>query len=285
MKNLFGALAALLASAFMLASPAPAQQFVYTANAGVSLFTGQAATTTATSAAVRLPAFSGYGTATITEAGITGSPSGCTVVLAYEGNNTTTAGATQATITFTPSTGVQYFTIAPTNSTGDNYVATYACSSTYPTAGTITMSFSPGPPSTTVTGSGTFTTSPLNTVGTTDPCQNSSLAKSSVSIAITSATTTQLVALAAGKKVYVCDMTVTTVGTSASVALTSGTGSACGTVDAVLTGAMVPSATVGVIHLGYGGTVATTPTAGDELCLTSGATVTSVEGVLSYIQQ
>lgn len=117
-------------------------QLTYTAQSGVALLTGAPATAAQTGVS-RLPNFVGTGTLAITESGITGSPSGCTVVLKYVANNASTAGATQQTISFTPSTGVQYFTVAPLNSTGDQYQAYYSCSSTYPTAGLISVAFSP----------------------------------------------------------------------------------------------------------------------------------------------
>jgi len=267
MKKFISVLAAVLFSL-----PLVAQQYTYTSQAGVSLFTNTAATVTETSAPVRLPNFSGAGTLTVTESGITGSPSGCTFVLKYQGNNSVTATAAVSTTSFTPATGVQTFFISPTVSAGDNYVGVFACS-VYPTAGLLTASFSPA-----------VTTFTANTPGTGDPCQNPSVAKSTVSVAVTSATTTRLVALVTGAQVYVCDLALTTVGTSASVQLEYGTGATCGTGTTALTGAMVPSATVGVIKLGFGGTVTTAP-ASQSLCLVSGATVTSVEGVLSYVQQ
>jgi hypothetical protein len=46
---------------------------------------------------------------------------------------------------------------------------------------------------------------------------------------------------------------------------------------------MIPSATVGSLHLGYGGTLMTT-NASDELCITAGGTA-SVQGVVTYVQQ
>ena len=283
MKN---RIARILAAFTLLALPAfltaQVPQVTNTAQAGVTLFVSIPATATATGAS-RLPTFSGTGTLTVVESGITGSPSGCTIVLAYVTNAAATATSTVSTTSFTPSTGVQTFTISPSVASGDNYQATYSCSSTYPTAGLLTATFSPTAASQAVTiTSGTVTNSPATTLA--DPCQNPSIAKSSAEINVSSATTTQLVALSGTKKIYVCDVTMSLVGTSPSAQFISGTGSACGTVDQTFTGAMVASATVGVIHLGYGGSIAVT-TGGDELCLVSGATVTTETGIVTYVQQ
>ena len=110
-----------------------------------TLFSGTAATATATSFAVRTPGQSGYGDLEITGSGITGSPSGCTIALAYQSNTGSPTGSTQATVSFTPGNSLQVLPVVPTNPTGDQYVATYACS-TYPTAGTISVAFAPTTP-------------------------------------------------------------------------------------------------------------------------------------------
>jgi hypothetical protein len=237
-----------------------------TAQAGVTLLTGVAATATATSNAIRLPNFSGTGTLTVTETGITGSPSGCTVTLAYQGNNVTTAGAVVSTTSFTPSTGAQTFSITPSVLTGDSYVAVYACSSTYPTAGSINISFSP------------FTSS------SADPCFVSP--KQSVSVNTTTATTTQLVALSTGKITYVCGFVASLSGTAPTAQFEYGTGSACGTASpTVLTGPFIPS-TGSVLNLGGGDSTKFATAVSTELCLVTGGTGTpTVAGVLTYVQQ
>jgi hypothetical protein len=252
----------ILATAFFaIAASTQAQSSpTYTAQAGASLFTGTPATATFTSGATRLPNFSGSGVLTITGSGITGSPSGCTVALKYQGNNSPTVGTAVATISVTPSTGVQTFTVAPSVLMGDSYVATFACS-TYPTAGTLSASFSP--------------------VSTTalDPCFTS--AKSSVSVAITTATTTQLVALAAGKSVYVCGFTAS-FGATTTAQFEYGTGATCGTGTTVLTGTFTPGTGV-VLSLATDGTEFSAP-AGNALCAVSTGTG-GIQGVLTYVQQ
>jgi hypothetical protein len=268
--KLLGALLAIC----LLALPLSAQTYnTYTAQVGVTLFTGQAATATAASGAIRLPNFSGAGVLTIVETGITGSPSGCTLKLAYEPNNVTTAGSTVSTTSFTPATGTQVFTIAPSQPSGDNYVAAYACSSAYPTAGVINATFSP------------FATEVLaNVSGSGDPCANANTIKSSVAVAIVSATTTQLVALSAAKAIYVCGFTAQ-LGLSETAKLEYGTGTNCGTGTTALTGAFASDAAViaASFNLDGSGAKVTAP-AGTALCLVSTGTA-AINGVVSYVQQ
>ena len=255
MKKVLISAALLLSPSIMLA------QYTNTAQAGVTFFTGANAAAAVTSAAIRLPSFSGSGTLTVPEAGVTGSPSGCQVTLAYQSNATATTGAVVSTTSFTPSTGTQTFTITPSQLTGDTYVAAYTCGTTYPTAGSITASFSP-----------------VNTVSA-DPCVVSP--KSTVSIAISTATTTQLVALATGKAIYVCGFTAT-VGASSTIQFEYGTGSACGNGTTALTGVFTP-ATAAVLSLTGEGTKITAP-ASNALCAVSTGTG-GINGVLTYSAQ
>ena len=239
----------------------------YTAQSGVSLFTTQLATATATSSVVRLPTFSGAGNISITGSGITGSPSGCTIALAYEQNNATTATSAVATISFTPGNSVQQLAVTPTVPSGDNYVATYACSSTYPTAGYISVSFSP-------VQADVLT----NVAGVGDPCKNP--AAGTTSVAVSGVTTlAQQVALSAGKQIYVCQFTAS-VGTTGTVQLEYGTGTNCGTGTTALTGAVNVAANTPV-SIGWGGAVVTTP-ASNALCLVASQ---AAAGVISYVQQ
>jgi hypothetical protein len=118
-----------------------------------------------------------------------------------------------------------------------------------------------------------------------DPCASSMIAKSSAIINQSSSATTKVVDVSASTVIYVCGFTATASGTSPAFTFTSGThvSADCDTGAALLSGAMVPSATVGVVSAGYGGTMFKTAAA-KQLCLTTGAT-TSVQGVLSYVQQ
>jgi hypothetical protein len=120
---------------------------------------------------------------------------------------------------------------------------------------------------------------------TADPCLNHNTVKVSATISITTATTTNLVATSGTKKVYVCDVAVTMSGTNPTATFITGTTTTnpCDTGASNLTGAMSPSATVGNMKLGYGGTVMKTA-AGGALCVTTGAT-TAVYGLITYVAQ
>ena len=265
MKKFTGVLAACL-----MALPFTLSAQNYTAQSGVSLLTGVTAAATHTSGAVRLPTFSGTGTLNITESGITGSPSGCTVALSYQQNNATVKTAAVATISFTPATGTQQIAVAPSTPSGDSYVAVYACSSTYPTAGLINISFSPAQ---------TVTLS--NTSGSGDPCQNPAVAKSSAVINVATAGEASLVALSTGKSIYVCGVVDGSNGTTPSLTLQAGTVAGCASGTTAISGTMV-FVTSTNINIGWGGTIATVPS-GDVLCaLTVG---NAHAGIVSYVQQ
>jgi hypothetical protein len=261
--------AILAASLVIFALPSLVQaQATYTAFSGVSLLTSVPATSKQVSGVVRLPTFSGIGTLNITESGAAGSPSGCSIALAYVQNNSTTATSAAVTQAFTPANGVQQFNINPVFGEGDQYQATYNCSSTFPTAGTITVSFSPA--LMTVT----------HTVGG-DPCVNPNVVKSSVVINTSGAGTTQLVPVAAGKAIYACSVAAGISATTATIAFESGGSTTC-TSPTALTGTIVPTAGMW-LTLGYGGTIFTAP-AGSGLCVVNGGTGTQI-GVLTYVQQ
>jgi hypothetical protein len=118
-----------------------------------------------------------------------------------------------------------------------------------------------------------------------DPCQSNGIAKSSVAISLASATTTQLVALAAGQSVYVCGYNFTETNVAQTLTFEYGTGASCGTGTTTLTGAFT-STTANTIVVGEysGGTVFAAPT-GNALCaLTTGASVV-IGGTLTYVQQ
>jgi len=259
--------ASLMALPVLVSAQVPT--YSYTADAGMTMFTLQSAKATATSAAVRSPLQSSYGYLNVTMVGITGSPSGCAFAEAFQANNSTTVGSTQATVAFTPSNGVQSLLLAPTVLAADQIVITYSCS-TYPTAGTISVTMSP-------VDSFVATQSIAG-----DPCKNPNVQTSSVVINISSTGTTQLVAPVAGKAVYVCQVTASG-GSAATATLEYGTGSNCGTGTTTLTGALALNATQPV-SMGWGGAVVTAP-AGNALCLLAGGTVTTAQGVLSYVQQ
>ena len=130
-----------LAALFALPALTVAQSN-YVAYSGVTLAVAQPAAATFTGAPVRLPTFNAAGVLTVVETGVTGSPSGCTIKLYYQtnaGGNTSVISTTS----YTPSTGTQTFTIAPSIASGDNVYAVYGCTSAYPTAGLISATLSP----------------------------------------------------------------------------------------------------------------------------------------------
>ena len=116
-----------------------------------------------------------------------------------------------------------------------------------------------------------------------DPCASRSAVKSSVLVNITSATTTQLVALSGTTKVYACGFNAT-LGASTSVAFEYGTGSSCGTGTTLLTGALTMGTTGGMVNVGGGEATAITAIAGNALCAVSTGTG-GIQGVLTYVQQ
>lgn len=121
-----------------------------------------------------------------------------------------------------------------------------------------------------------------NTIGQTDPCQNTQVMKSSVVINVSSATTTQLVALSGSTVVYACGFSVVATGTTPTVQFEYGTGASCGTGTTTLTGAYAPTAG-SPLSYSNGGTIFKTP-AGNALCVVTGGTP-NAQGVLTFVQQ
>jgi len=112
---------------------------------------------------------------------------------------------------------------------------------------------------------------------------------SSVIINQASATTTQLVALSAGKRIYVCHALVNQVGaaTPPTFKFVTGTGASCATGAADLTGVITGGAASTVSNVPFGGNglgfVFATPT-GQALCITT-TTTQAQKGILTYAQQ
>jgi hypothetical protein len=134
---------------------------------------------------------------------------------------------------------------------------------------------------------GLFSSAPAHAASTPDPCVSLN-AKSSVSIAVSSATTTSLVSLNATHGIYVCGFTLTIAGsaTSASTAqFEYGTGAACSSPTA-LTGTMGAGTATVPIQVTYGdgrGTIFVVPS-GSGLCILTAGTTVLTEGVLTYVQ-
>lgn len=106
-------------------------------------------------------------------------------------------------------------------------------------------------------------------------------ADTSAAINISTATTTQLVALSSGKKIYVASFDVVAGGTG-NITFEYGTGTSCGTGTTALTGAYNLTAQAGVALGGALGPVLVVP-AGNALCALTSAAV-QMSGSLSYTQ-
>lgn len=122
-----------------------------------------------------------------------------------------------------------------------------------------------------------------------DPCTTSQ--KIVVPVNISTATTTQLIALSAGKAVYVCSALVTIAGsatTAGAIQFEYGTGASCGTGTTVITGAFIGSLTPGtptvlpIVSSGNGTSFGTI--AGQALCAVSTGTTVSIQGYVTVVQ-
>lgn len=137
---------------------------------------------------------------------------------------------------------------------------------------------------------GTPNTTQVLSVQTNDPCTYA--AKSSVPINIVSATTTSLVALSGTTAIYVCGFSVTLqeiVASADTILFESGTGAACVTTQAALTGVYgsggITAGVPTVISYGSGiSTIFKTPASGVLCAVTAGTTV-NAQGVLTFVQQ
>lgn len=118
-----------------------------------------------------------------------------------------------------------------------------------------------------------------------DPCASAAVPKQTKAVNISTATTTELVAAATGETVYLCQFVATVAGTSPTLLFETGTkvSTACDTGAVSLSGTLaITSGTF--VTLGYGSTL-TAGAASGELCVTSGGTLPSVQGVISYVQR
>jgi hypothetical protein len=154
-----------------------------------------------------------------------------------------------------------------------------------PSAGAVSIS---GTPAVTIT-SGTVTTitnavtvNQANVAGTNDPCNNPAIIKTGAVINVASAGEASIVALSAGKAIYVCAFIDASAGTTPSITFQQGTVAGCASGTTAITGTMPFTSGSSISANGGGGTLFSVP-AGDVLCaLTVGA---NHGGVLSYVQQ
>ena len=115
----------------------------------------------------------------------------------------------------------------------------------------------------------------------TDPCQSSAVAKSSVVLNVT--TSAQVIALSGSTTIYVCGFMATVGGVAPTYQFQYGTGSACATGTTNLTGIFLP--VVGSVNVYLPSMTAFRTIAGQALCIATGGTTPSVQGVLTYVQQ
>ena len=118
-----------------------------------------------------------------------------------------------------------------------------------------------------------------------DPCQVGYSAMKSVPIAQATAATTQLVAPLTTTAIYVCGISINSVGGTSQ--LEYGTGASC-TGTHALTGTYAASSTVSIFpsHMTLLSIPAdSTGVAPNGLCIVSGASTTATGGFISYVQQ
>lgn len=168
-------------------------------------------------------------------------------------------------------------TIVPlaVNSTGNLVVGTGSNS-----IGTVVLGAGSAAVGTIALGAGSASVGTVN-LSTADPCQAANVVKSSAVINVT--TDAELVALTSGQTIYVCGYEMTVGGTAPTYRFVYGTGTTCATGLTGLTGTYLP--VVGADDsYGPGSTVFAT-IASNALCMDTGGTSPSAQGVLTYVKQ
>lgn len=123
----------------------------------------------------------------------------------------------------------------------------------------------------------------FSATGALDPCSDSGVAKSSAVVTAGAAATTQIVALSAGKQIFVCGYQISQATLAGTLAWTSGTGVNCAANIVTLTGAM--QTIVGQPFTYSGPGTIFTVASGSELCLTTTGAGATAAGVVSFVQQ
>lgn len=103
----------------------------------------------------------------------------------------------------------------------------------------------------------------------------------SVAVNVGSATTAQLVAAQGNQPIHVCSITATIAGTTPTALFIYGTGTNCATNNGNLSGTFAPTSGT-LMSVGYGGDLMVVPP-GNELCVTTGGTTPSLQGILTYV--
>lgn len=124
-----------------------------------------------------------------------------------------------------------------------------------------------------------------------DACASTNIAPSNASVSITTVTTTQIVALSAGKLVFLCEWTFTinsSATTAAAMQFEYGTGVNCGTGTTVLTGTMgTENAAAGagmlLVNGPYSGSTLIVPV-GNALCIVTTGTAVALHGQVTFKQ-
>jgi hypothetical protein len=124
-----------------------------------------------------------------------------------------------------------------------------------------------------------------------DLCQNPSILKSSVPINITSAATTQLVAISGTTSIYVCHFSFTiseVITTANTLQFEYGTSTNCTGANKLTglygAGGVTVAAPV-TVSAGYGGTLFTVPASNGLCALTAIGATGSFQGILTFVQQ
>jgi hypothetical protein len=115
---------------------------------------------------------------------------------------------------------------------------------------------------------------------TSNGCMGNNSSYASININASTTSAVQLIALAAGKKIYVCSFIVIGGGTSPTFSLVYGTGTNCGTGTTTLMGAIPLSTTAPVASPFSVGVTAVA----NALCTQLAGTSPTAVGVLSYVQ-
>jgi hypothetical protein len=98
---------------------------------------------------------------------------------------------------------------------------------------------------------------------------------------VSTATTTQIVAAVANKSIYVCSFALTSAGTTPSFQFEYGTGGTCGTGTTLLSGAFAPTSGSYTYAGGNLGLMFSAPVT-NGLCIVSGGTTPSIQGLITY---
>lgn len=132
---------------------------------------------------------------------------------------------------------------------------------------------------------------PAFAASTPDPCVSIN-SKNSVAISVSSATTTQLVALTAGHGIFVCGFTMTIAGsatTAATAQLEYAPNASCASSTTALTGTFgsndaAVSTTPTQVSYGNGGATVLFVPPGNALCIVTAGNAVLTSGAVTYVQ-